>query len=76
MVSDVSNCKISLISSKHLDELRKNLDVYAVPMSCKGSDIFIVFKTDSGYILQKDIGSTQEEIAFLDLCIVLNHRNS
>ena len=69
MVSDVSNCKISLISSKHLDELRKNLDVYAVPMSCKGSDIFIVFKTDSEYILQKDIENVQEESIFLDLCI-------
>lgn len=76
MVSDVSNCKISLISLKHLNKLRKNIDVYAVPLSCKGSDIFIVFKTDSGYIIQKDIGSAQEEIAFLDLCIVLNHCNS
>ena len=71
MVSDVSNCKISLISSKHLDELRKNLDVYAVPMSCKGSDIFIVFKTDSEYILQKDIGNVQKESAFLD-CVLKN----
>lgn len=71
MVGDVSNCKISLISSKHLDELRKNLDVYAVPMSCKGSDIFIVFKTDSEYILQKDIGNIQKESAFLD-CVLKN----
>lgn len=71
MVGDVSNCKISLISSKHLDELRKNLDVYAVPMSCKGSDIFIVFKTDSEYILQKDIGNVQKESAFLD-CVLKN----
>lgn len=71
MVGDVSNCKISLISSKHLDELRKNLDVYAVPMSCKGSDIFIVFKTDSEYILQKDIGNIQKESTFLD-CVLKN----
>lgn len=75
MIGDVSNCKISLISLKHLNKLRKNIDVYAVPLSCKDSDIFIVFKNNSKYILQKDIGSTQEEIAFLDLCIVLSHRN-
>ena len=71
MINDVSNCKISLISSKHLDELRKNLDVYAVPMSCKNSDIFIIFKTDSGYILQKNVGSAQKESAFLD-CVLKN----
>lgn len=69
MISDVSGCKIVLISSKHLNELRKSIDVYAVPLSCKSSNIFIVFKTDSGYILQKDVGSVQEESAFLELCI-------
>lgn len=69
MINNVNNCKLTLISSKCLDELRKNLDVYAVPLSCKSSNIFIVFKTDSGYILQKDIESAQEESAFLDLCI-------
>lgn len=71
MVSDVSNCKISLISLKHLNKLRENIDVYSVPLSCKSSDIFIVFKNNSKYILQKDIGNVQKESAFLD-CVLKN----